>query len=51
MKNIKFSVETYNLLVLLKKERSIEALLNKMANYFIKSELDVFNLRPCMSSS
>ena len=46
MKNIKFSVETYNLLVLLKKERSFEALLNKMANYFIKSELDVFNLRP-----
>ena len=46
MKNIKFSVETYNLLVLLKKDRSFEALLNKMANYFIKSELDVFNLRP-----
>ncbi len=46
MKNIKFSDETYNLLVLLKKEQSFEALLNKMANYFIKSELDVFNLRP-----
>jgi predicted CopG family antitoxin len=46
MKNIKFSDETYNLLVLLKKEESFESLLNKMANYFIKSELDVFNLRP-----
>lgn len=38
--------ETKNLLSMLQKGRTFEELLNKMANYFIKSELDVFSLRP-----
>lgn len=44
--SIGLTPETKNLLSLLQKGRTFEELLNKMAHYFIKSELDVFSLRP-----